>query len=139
MENAAFAQNRDLHRDPELDIAQDALAAGVQARAAAAVAEREFAQQDGVAALEDLGVGDARVGHVRVHAVGAVPGRAGAGAAGDGFVVAEAFGGGGGGGGVAAEAEGQVVAVALGGGAGGEGAEDDVGDALGLWKGGTEG
>ncbi len=108
----------------------------MQARAAAAPPERKLAQQHGVAALEDLGVGDARVGHVGVHAVGAVPGGAGARTAGDGFVVAEAFCGLGGGGWVAAEAEGEVVAVALGGSAGGEGAEDDVGDALGLWKGG---
>lgn len=61
--------------------------------------------------------------------------RAGAGAAGDGLVVAEAADDGAGGGGGAAEAEGEVVAVALGGCASVEGAEDDVGDALGLWGG----
>lgn len=50
---------------------------------------------------------------MRVHAAGAVPRGAGAGAAGDGFVVTEAFCGEGGGGVVAAEAEGEVVTVAL--------------------------
>ena len=128
---AAFAENADLNRDAEFDIADDAFAAAVLARAAAAGAQAEFPQHDRVASFEDLGIRDARVGHVRVHAAGAVPGGAGAGAAGDGLVVAEAPCGGGGGGVVAAEAEREVVAVALGGGAGGEGEEDDVGDALG--------
>ena len=102
---------------------------------AAALPQAELPQQDRVAPLEDLGIGDARVGHVRVHARGAVPGGAGAGSAGDGFVVAEASGGGGRGGEVAAEAEGEVVAVALGGGAGLKAFEDYVGDALGLFGG----
>ena len=132
MVDAALAQDAHLHGDAELDVADDAVAAAVLAVAAAAGAQAEFAEEDRVAALEDFGVGDARVGHVRVDAVGAVPGGAGAGAAGYGLVVAEAFCGGVGVGvGVAAEAEGEVVAVALGGGAGGEGEEDDVGDALG--------
>lgn len=130
--NPPFAQNADLHRDAELNVAHHALPAAVLAPPAAVRAEAEFAQNHWVPALEHLGVGDARVGHVRVHAAGAGPGRAGAGSTGDGFVVAEAFGGAGGGGEVAAEAEGEVVAVALGGGAGLEAVEDDVGDALAL-------
>lgn len=135
--HAAFAQDADLHGDAELDVADHAVPAAVLARAAAAGAQAELAQKDRVPPFEDLSVGDARVGHVRVHARGAVPGGAGAGAAGYCFVVAEAFCWGGGGrivwvgvGIVAAEAESQVVAVALGGGASGEGEEDDVRDAL---------
>lgn len=129
--HAPLAEDADLDRDAEFDVADDAVAAAVLALAAAAGAQAELPQRDRVAALEDFGVRDARVGHVRVHAAGAVPGGTGAGAAGDGLVVAEAFGRGGRGGEVAAEAEGEVVAVALGGGAGGEGEQDDVGDALG--------
>ena len=131
MVDAAFAQDAHLDRDAELDVADDAVAAAVLTRAPASRSQAELAQQDRVPAFEDLGVRDARVGHVRVHAVGAGPGGAGAGATGDGLVVAETLCGGGRGGEVAAEAEGQVVAVALGGGAGGEGEEDDVRDALG--------
>ena len=131
MVHPPLAQDADLHRDAEFDIPDHALAAVVLARARAAGAQAELPQDHRVASFEDFGVRDAGVGHVRVHAVGAVPGGSGAGAAGDGFVVAEAFGWGGRGGEVAAEAEGEVVAVALGGGAGGEGEEDHVGHALG--------
>ena len=94
-------------------------------------AQAEFAQQDRIAAFKDLGISDARVGHVRVYAASTVPGGTGAGAAGYGLVVAEALCWGGGGGEVAAEAEGQIVAVTLGGGTGGEGEEDNVSHALG--------
>ena len=131
MIHAALAQYAHLHRNPKLNVADHAVAAAVLAPPAAAVAQAEFPQQHRVPAFEDLGVRDARVRHVRVHAAGAVPGGARAGAPGYGFVVAEAFCRGGGCGEVAAEAEGEVVAVALGGGAGGEGEEDDVCDALG--------
>jgi len=113
----------------------------VQASTSTAIPKGELPKDNRVAPLEHFSVGDACVGHVRVHARGAVPGGPGAGAAGDGFVVAETFrwgvfilGRGGRvsrGGGVAAEAEGEVVAVALRGGAGGEGAQDYVRDALG--------
>ncbi len=136
MVDAAFAEDGHLNRDSELDVADHAIPTPMQAPTTTPLPERKLPQHDGVAAFKDLGIGDARVGHVDVHARGAVPGGTGAGAAGDGFVVAEAFCGGGGGVGggflVAAKAEGEVVAVALGGGAGGEGAEDYVGDALGL-------
>lgn len=132
MVDATLAQDADLHRNAEFDIADHAFPAAVLAQARAALAQAEFPQYDRVAAFEDLGVRDARVGHVRVHAAGAVPGGAGAGAAGYGLVVAETFCGRGGGGcDVAAETEGEIVAVALGGGAGGEGEQDYVGDALG--------
>ena len=131
MIDSSFAQNTHLHRNPELDIADDALAATMLPVSSAAGPQAELAQQDRIAAFKDLGVRDARVGHVRVYTAGAVPGRTGAGTAGYGLVVAEALCGGGGGGEVAAKAEGQIVAVALGGGTGGEGKEDHVSYALG--------
>lgn len=143
MKNPPLTKNAHLDWNPKLDIPHYALAAAIPSAATTVTTQTEFAENNWVSALEDFGVGDARVGHVCVHTAGAVPGGAGAGASGDGFVVAEAFGDGGvgggrgrgrggGGGGVAAEAEGEVVAVALGGGAGSEAMEDYVRYALAL-------
>ena len=71
--DATFAQDGHLDRDAEFDVANHAFAAAVEACAGAAPAQGEFAEDDGVAAFEDFGVGDARVGHVGVDTGGAVP------------------------------------------------------------------
>ena len=136
---ASFRQDGDLDGDSEFDVADHAVAAAVLAITARVGAEAEFAQDDGVAAFEDLSVGDTCVGHVDVDAGGAGPRWAGTGTASDGFVVAEAFllgvGGGGGGTNIATEAEGEVVAVALAGGTGFEAPEYDVCYSLRLYLG----
>ena len=70
--------------------------------------------------LQDLGVGEARIGHMGMHGAGAIEIRSRAGAAADGFVVL-----------VAPVAEGEAVHGALGGGHDAECPEEGVGDALG--------
>ena len=120
-----LAQDGRLDGDAEFDIADDAIAAVPLAAPAAALAQRELAQQHGIPALEHLGVGDARVRHVRVHAAGASPSVARAAAARDRLVVSEplhAFAAIH----VAPEPERQVVAVALRRRAGMERPEDHV-------------
>lgn len=131
MIHAPFAEDADLDRNAEFNVPDDAFASLVLAVTAAVGTEAEFAQHDWVSSFKDFGVGDAGIGHVRVHAIGAIPGRAGPRSARDRFVVAEAFGRGRCGE-VATEAEGEVVAVALGGSAGFEAVEDDIRYALAL-------
>jgi hypothetical protein len=97
-----LGEERQRHRREEGKLAHHAVAAAPAAAATGARAQREALETHGVAVLQKLGVGDAGVGHVGVHAACAVEIRAGAGAAADGFVVAE--------GGVAEE---QVVHRAL--------------------------
>src|SRR5262245_61055805 len=67
----------------------DAVAAGEFARPAGMAANAEFNDAHGITALDDFGIGDGSVGHVRVDRAEAVVFRAGAGAAADGFVVAK--------------------------------------------------
>lgn len=138
--------------EPELDVSDRALAAGVQAFAARVLAEAEAAENAGVAFFEDFGVGDAavgavlaevkeegggvcgflfylRVGHVSVHAALALPVGTCSRAAGDGLVVPKAIDMG-----ArlvfAARAKGEVVAATLTRSAGAESEQHDVGDAL---------
>ena len=66
--HAPLAEDADLDRDAEFDVADHAVAAAVLAVAPAAAPEAELPQDDRVASLEDFGVRDPRVGHVRVHA-----------------------------------------------------------------------
>jgi hypothetical protein len=56
-----------------MHLPHDAVAAPPTAGAARPAAQVEAPQHHWVAALQDLGVGDARVGHVRVDAAAAVP------------------------------------------------------------------
>lgn len=127
--DASLAEDGDLQRDAEFNVAHHAVPASMLAVAAGAVPDGEFPQQDGISTLKDLRIGDARVGHVDVYARGAGPVWTCTTAPSNGLVVAEAADGlrprd------VAAEAKGEVVAAALAGGAGLKGLEDDVGDAL---------
>ena len=61
---------------PCVNALNDAVAAAPLALAARALADAELVDEYGISPLEDLDVADARVGDVRVHARGAVPGRA---------------------------------------------------------------
>ncbi|TKW49634.1 hypothetical protein CTA1_6123 [Colletotrichum tanaceti] len=125
-----LAEDGALDGHAELNLPDGAVAAPVSALAARVSAELEPPEDARVPLLKDLGVGDARVCHVRVHAALAGPRGSRAGAARDGLVVPEA---------VlvlardrvlAARAKGQVVAAALAGGGRAEGPEHDVRDAL---------
>ena len=67
-----------LAEDGKLDVAEkaqtplDAVAASGSARAAGTLPDGEALQTHRIALLEDLGIGDAGIGHVAVHGVGAV-------------------------------------------------------------------
>ena len=89
------------------------------ARAARAAANREFAQAHRIARFEHFGVGQPRVGHVRVNGVGPVGCWRGAAAAADRFVIAERR-----------VAEQQVVHRPLAGGRQAERAEQHIDNAL---------
>src|SRR5258708_6057782 len=80
---------REWRRAEELDPRDDPVAAPVPARAAGTAADCELVEADRVAALEDLGIGEPRVGHVRVNGIGPDGGRGRARAAADRLVVAE--------------------------------------------------
>ena len=80
-------ENRDRHRRAELDRAHEAVAAAVSPAAAGAAPVAELAHQHRVPALQHLGIGEARVRHVRLHARGAVEAGPRARAAGDRLVV----------------------------------------------------
>mmetsp|Transcript_19855 Transcript_19855/g.51807 ORF Transcript_19855/g.51807 Transcript_19855/m.51807 type:complete len:618 (-) Transcript_19855:431-2284(-) len=112
-------QNAHPHRPQKLELPDHAVPAAELAGAAGALAQPKVAQHDGVAALQDLGVRDARVGHVGVHAAAPLPRRPGARAARHRLVVAEAV-----------VAKGGVVHAALAGGRCGERLEDNVRHAL---------
>ena len=60
-------ENRRLHRLEELDFADDAVAAAPPPGPARAAADREFGDAHGIALLEHLGIGEARVRHVCMH------------------------------------------------------------------------
>ena len=62
----------------ETNPAHDAVAAGLGAGPAGAAADGEGLQPHREAPLQDLGVGEARIGHVGVNARGAGPAGAGA-------------------------------------------------------------
>ena len=74
-------------RGTKLQPPHDAIAAAVPSGATRAAADRELPHQHRELALEDLRIGQARVGHVSLHGVAAVEVRPRAGAAGDGLVV----------------------------------------------------
>src|SRR6202790_1035044 len=88
-----------------------AVAATISARAAAAATHSEFFQAHGKTPLENLGIGEPRVGHVRLHHAGAIEIRPRARATGDRLVILVGF-----------VAEGEVVHGALRGGERAEGA-----------------
>ena len=73
---AAVGDQRRLHRLEEADAADRAVAALVPALAARAAVDAVALEQHRVAPLQHLGVGQARVGHVGMHARGAVEVRA---------------------------------------------------------------
>lgn len=103
----------------ELELADEAVAAGVATFPAGVGAEAELMEADGVALFEDLGVGDGGVGHVGVETAGTGVIGSGTGTAADGLVVAK--------GGVAKE---EVVHGALAAGLEVEGFEEGVDEAL---------
>lgn len=63
-----LAEDAKIDGAPELDVADAAVAAAVTALAPRSAPDSKLAQDAGVASLERLWVGDARVGHVDVHA-----------------------------------------------------------------------
>ena len=71
-----LGQHGDLDLAAELDVAHAAVTSGILALAAGSLADGEFAEDAGVALLEGLWIGDARVGHVDVDARLALPRRA---------------------------------------------------------------
>ena len=80
-------QQRARQRRPEFQPPHRAVAAAVAARAARAAPDRELPHQHREFRLEDLRIGEPRVGHVGLHGIAAVEIRSRAGAAGDGLVV----------------------------------------------------
>ncbi len=117
--DAVVREDDDLHVLEKADAAQGARTAGVTPGAAAAVADSETLQQHRIAPFQDFGVGEARIGHMRVHRGRAVEVGPGAGAAADRLVVL-----------VTGVAEGDVVHRALACRLHAEGAEQRVGDRL---------
>src|SRR5262249_48804963 len=74
---AVARENRAVHLFEKANGAADAIPGIPAAAPARAFADMKILEHDGVAKLEHLRVGQARVGHMRVHGVGA--GKAGAG------------------------------------------------------------
>ena len=70
-------EQRAIHPLAETDAAMRSVPALPLARAARATADMEILENHGEAEFEDLGIGQARVGHVGVHARRAVPARPG--------------------------------------------------------------
>src|SRR5512139_1470760 len=95
---AMAAEQGERHRREETQPASPTTAAAVPARPTAAAPDLVALEPHGEAPLENLGVGQPGVRHVRLHDVGAVEAWPGAGAAGHGLVVL-----------VTVVAEGQVV------------------------------
>ena len=112
-------EQRSRESRPELEPSHDAIAAAVPAGAARAAADRELAHQHRERALQDLRIGQPRVGHVGLYGVAAVEVRSRARAARDGLVVLQPL-----------VAEGQVVHGSLGGGENPERAVEGIHDAL---------
>ena len=102
-----------------IEFADDAIATVPLANAAGSAAHGELAEAHGVALLDDLGIGDGGVGHVRVQGMSAVVAISSAGATGDGFVVAEAC-----------AAEEEIVHRALAAGLEAEGFDEGIDEAL---------
>lgn len=71
--DAPLREDGDLYGDAEFNLSDDAVAAGMQTCSARAGSQGEVPEDDGVATLEDLGVGDACVGHVDVNPRCAMP------------------------------------------------------------------
>ena len=84
---ATRGQQRGLHRRQEADAPDSPVAAATRARAARAVADAERLHPHREPALQDLGIGQPRVGHVDLDGAGPIGGGGGAGPAADGLVV----------------------------------------------------
>lgn len=89
--DSPFREDGDLNGDAELDVADATVTTTVQALPSTSVPDREFAEDDGIPLLEDLGVSDAGVSDARVDAALAIPVSASARATSDRLVVAEAL------------------------------------------------
>lgn len=76
-----------LHPLQEAHSAHCPVATAVAAAAAAAVTDEKALEQHGKTPLQDLGIGKPGVGHVRLHAVGALEALARTRSTGDGIVV----------------------------------------------------
>ena len=85
--DAVAGQQRAVHFLQEADGAADAVARVPLALAARALADVEVLQHHRIAEFENLRIGETRVGHVRVHGVGAVEAGAGGRAGADRLVV----------------------------------------------------
>ncbi len=84
---AVAGQDRAVHLFEETDGAADAIAGVPFAAAARASANVEILQHHRIAELQHLGVGEPRIGHMRVHGIGAIETRPGGRAGADGLVV----------------------------------------------------
>src|SRR5204862_6017593 len=102
---AVIREQRSRESSPELEPPHDAIAAAVPAGAARAAADRELAHQHRERALQDLRIGQPRVGHVGLYGVAAVEVRSRSRAARAGLVVLQPL-----------VAEGQAVHGSMGGG-----------------------
>lgn len=129
--DSTFGKNGNLHRDAKFNISDYAVASAVLSSSPRIRAKAELSKQNGVSPLKHLRVGDACVGHVRVHSRSAFPVGTCTAPTGDGFVVAKPFlfgftlq--------VATEPKSEVVRIALGGSTGLEAFQNDVGYTLAL-------
>src|SRR5436853_424182 len=84
---ATAREDRCSHRLEKPDAPHRAVAAAPASLSARCVADRKALEQHREAPLQYFGIGEARIGHVRLHDVGAVEARLGAGAAGERLVV----------------------------------------------------
>src|SRR6266849_9627532 len=84
---AVTGENGSGHRLAEANAADNSIAAAMPADAAGATTDGETVDEDGKAPFQHLGIGEARVGHVRVDGVSAVEIRTGARAAADRLVI----------------------------------------------------
>ena len=116
---STFGEDRDAERLQELDLADDAVSAAMFPCSARTAADRELADADGIAAFDYFGIGQSRVGHVRVNGIGPVGLGRGSAAAADRLVVTER-----------PVAEGQVVHRPLTRGGHSQRAEQHIDDAL---------
>ncbi len=120
MESASLTENSYLDAlFEELDLSDDSVATFELSLAATALTQGKPAKDNGVALFKDLGVGDTRVGHVRVHTALAVPRGPRSGTPRYRLIVAEL-----------AITEGQVVHAALACRTGPESFQDDICDSL---------
>ena len=87
--SAVLAENGQGHGLEERDLADRAVTAAVLPGTAGAPSDGEAVETHGVTLLQDLGVGDPGIGHVRVHGIGSVEAGPRPAAAADGLVVAE--------------------------------------------------